>query len=462
MAFRLWPLWQLVGVVVLTMLPGEVVWAQDGDEAWLSVLQLGPRDRGTAGYRTSQNLLTESMALVGLRDVHQLPPVGSGDWIHLTGVLSGQSATQVVLTAHYDSEPGSRGDLDNASGCAAILGAASELSRVPLRHTIRLVFTDGEEKQAAGSRAWLSSLSPEVRRDMVANLNVDMVGSRFQSGPGLVHIVAGWEAGRRVLSPAWLIHAVLQAGRNAEFPIAVLDSRWSWFAQLAVRSALPTRLSDGRSFVEVNVPSVTLSDISLMAAKNHHENLDGDGGGVDETRLRAWVRALSDLSRRVDALADRPSWETEYLVLFGRVWIRRDLVWAGFLLWVLLVWRGLPGPWRQQEARDRRRMGRSYLPGFAFRMLFLVAVFLVPTFATILLYPVGIVALFRKARRFAGQQVRCVLALLPTLFFCVYLAIGQVAGWFILDRAAVLPATLVVLTLATFCTWQLDPLVGQR
>jgi len=375
----------------------------------------------------------------------------------LNGTLPGRSATSVVLTAHYDTVVDGPGDLDNASGCAAILGTVAELSTVPRQNTFQVVLTDGEEDRAAGSRAWLAELPLESRRAMLANLNVDMVGSRLHTGHGVLHVLAGWDGDRRIISPAWLVHSVLRAAETSDIHLSVLDPRWPWLAQLAVRCTLPSRLSDGRRFLESAVPSVTLSDLPLTAARRYHSELDRDA--VDSRRLRSWVQVLAATSRRLDALEDRPAWETEYLVLADRVWIRRDLVWLGFILWILLVWRGLPGSWRQRDSAARLRMGRSYLPGFAFRMLFLVTVFLIPTFATILLYPVGMLALIGKAKRPSIQRSLCLLGALPTLVFAAWLTVGQFAGWFILDRAALLPATLVLLTLATYCTWQLDPSV---
>lgn len=447
---------RVAGFFLLASVLAVVSEAQDNGDLMSQLARFGSRSPGTDGHLSSQTLLLAAMEAVGLRDVRRTPPAGPGGWSHLQGTLRGESDHEIVLTAHYDTVAENWGDLDNASGCAATMGVVAELSRVPLRNTIQVVLTDGEEEQAGGSRAWLSGLPPEARRRMVANLDVDMVGDRLNSGPGVVHILVGSEGGKRTVSPSWLVHAVLQGAETSGFPVVVLDRRWSSFAQLAVRCAVPTLLSDGRRFLESGVPSVTVSDLPMTEPRGHHSGPGGHAATVDEVRLRAWTHFLAATTRRLGALAGPPTWETEYLVLGSRVWIRRDLVWAGFFLWILLVWRGLPGSWRQRDSGDRRRMGRSYLPGLAFRMLFLVAVFLVPTFATILLYPVGTIALLGKARRPTIQQLLCFLAFLPTLAFAVWLTIGQIRGWFVLDRAGLLPATMVMLTLATFCAWQLD------
>lgn len=442
------------GIILLTAAPGVTAETRIGLELVEELSRIGPRGQGGSGRQDGQRLLLQAMEVAGLEGVQRMPRVDSEGSEHLAGSLPGGSGIRVVLTAHYDTVDDSPGVLDNASGCAAILETTSELSRVSRQHEVRVVLTDGEEAQASGSRAWLRELTLERRREMLANLNVDIVGSPDAADLGIVHILAGWNGDRRLVSPAWLVHAVLRGAETTGIDISVLDSRWSWLAQLGVRCALPTRVSDGNRFLESGIPSVTVSDLPLTAAQGYHAKLDREE--VDFERLDQWVRGLTATTRRLDVLEDRPAWETEYLVVAGRVWVRRDLMWPGFLLWILLVWRGLPGAWRQRGSAARRRMGRDYLPGFAFRMLFLAAVFLTPTFATILLYPLGLLALIGKVQRTSSQLILCTLGALPTLVFSAWLATVQFSGWLILDRGALLPAAVTLLTLATFCAWQMD------
>jgi hypothetical protein len=156
----------------------------------------------------------------------------------------------------------------------------------------------------------------------------------------------------------------------------------------------------------------------------------------------------------LDGLAARPIWQTEYLVLFGRVWPRRDLVWVGFGLWVLMVWRGLPGSWRQRSPGARRQVGRAYLPGFVLRMAFLVSLLMVPVFASMLLYPLALLTILGRGRSAFSGHVRCLLGASPVLAFTLFLASGQLAGWLVLEPAMAVPGMLVLLTLAAYCAWQ--------
>ena len=55
-----------------------------------------------------------------------------------------------------------------------------------------------------------------------------------------------------------------------------------------------------------------------------------------------------------------------------------------------LVAAGLPGGWRGAGGDARRRRGRRYLPGFALRMLFLVALLVEPVATLVLLAPAAL------------------------------------------------------------------------
>jgi Zn-dependent M28 family amino/carboxypeptidase len=92
----------------------------------------------------------------------------------------------IVLTAHYDhlgfqettgGEDGIwNGADDNASGTAAVLEIARRLaSRGPLRRSVLVLLTSGEEQGLMGS-AYYSKHPLVPREKVVLNINVDMVG----------------------------------------------------------------------------------------------------------------------------------------------------------------------------------------------------------------------------------------------------------------------------------------------
>lgn len=436
----------LTGVSLATDLPDPLELVEE-------LTATGPRTPGSPGRHRAQEMLLRMMVTAGLERVGK--EVIADEWTHLVGELPGTTLDGIVLSAHYDSVAGSPGIRDNATGCAVGLNSVSNLVRTPRQTGVRLILTDGEESLGAGSQEWIAGLSMIDRQSILANLDLDMLGDSA-GGAGIVHILVGRGRGGRVITPGWLVHATMQAAESVDFDLVAVDRYWSWWAQLAVRCALPTRVSDGRRFLESGVPAVTLSDLALTAERVGGPNGEDSLDTVDGERLQSWVRVVAATARRLDQVAEPPAHETEYLVLGGKVWHRRDLIWVGFAIWILLVWRGLPGRWRQSAAVERRRAGRSYLPGFAFRMLFLLAVFSIPTFATLLLNPVAILALAGTAPTHQLRRLMCLAAALPTLGFAGWMAVGQLRGWFVVDSAALLPAALVGLTLVTYCAWQLD------
>jgi len=90
----------------------------------------------------------------------------------------------LVLTAHYDHLGSKRGKVfngadDNASGTAALLHYAKRLKQKPLRHSVIFLFTDGEEVDLLGAKAFIAQQSALVSQFKL-NINLDMIaGSRY-------------------------------------------------------------------------------------------------------------------------------------------------------------------------------------------------------------------------------------------------------------------------------------------
>jgi len=337
---------------------------------------LGPRN-GEQAQQRAASFLVEALRRAGLQRVRAVPVSRDGAMVNVEGVLPGKTADEIVLSAHYDSVSGSPGADDDASGCGVVIAAAADLRRTPLRHTVRVVLFDGEETGGGGSEGWLRDLGTEARPRILAHLNLEMVGWQGSAGP-VIHSFS-------TPPPGWLVHSVLKSGEAVDWPFVVTDNRFPLLAQLVVRSAEALYGSDSEPFLKRGIPSATLSDSSLMALDPAYHQPTDIAGRLDARRLDRWVQATAAAVRRLDALAGRPLAEDQYLAIAGRVWLRRDLMWAGFLLWVLLVFRGRPGRWRGTSADEHGRQMRSYLPGFLFRLLLLLAIFLAPVFSVLLL-----------------------------------------------------------------------------
>jgi Zn-dependent M28 family amino/carboxypeptidase len=99
---------------------------------------------------------------------------------NIIGIQKGQSSKTIIIGSHYDSISGTPGADDNASGCAMTLLVARQLSRIKLRHTIRYIFFDAEERGLIGSSYYAKNMQEHcdfmVNFDMIGCLRASSVG----------------------------------------------------------------------------------------------------------------------------------------------------------------------------------------------------------------------------------------------------------------------------------------------
>ena len=376
----------------------------------------------------------------------------SGEVRNLVGLLPGSTPREIILSAHFDSVADSPGAGDDASGCGVVIAAAADLTRTPLAHGVRVVLFDREEDRLAGSRSWLSTLEPGERDRILADLNVEMVGWGGSAG-AVVHLFGVERRGSRVVPPAWLAHAVLEAGRAIGWPLSAADPRISVLGQLVVRTTELRHYADSDALLAEGIPAILLSDSSLTAFDPaYHTPADGRDR-LDRQRLERWTDLVAASVRRLDGLKGRPRDDDRYLVVGGRVLHRRVLYWIGFAVWVALVFRGLPGRWRRRAGGERRRAGRRYLPGYVTRMLFLVSLLVAPVLSVALLLPAALAALgrWRSARaRWMAQSV----TLLPVFLYLLVLGVATGRGFVRSVEIGALSLALVASSLAAF-SWAL-------
>ena len=104
------------------------------------------------------------------------------DATNLMGLLEGSVDPRrfILVSAHYDHLGVRDGVLypgadDNASGVAAMLGAAAYFSQHPPRHSIVFVAFDAEEMGLRGAHYFVEH-APIDLRSIIVNVNLDMVG----------------------------------------------------------------------------------------------------------------------------------------------------------------------------------------------------------------------------------------------------------------------------------------------
>ena len=99
-----------------------------------------------------------------------------GESHNVVAELPGEGDEWIVLTAHYDSTPLSRGVYDNLTGCLGLLEIMDALKGKKRRFGLRFVFCGSEERGLLGSKAWVRDHEDELK-NVVLNINLDMIGS---------------------------------------------------------------------------------------------------------------------------------------------------------------------------------------------------------------------------------------------------------------------------------------------
>ncbi|MCO4798132.1 MAG: M28 family peptidase [Colwelliaceae bacterium] len=109
--------------------------------------------------------------------------IGSNVIALIEGVA--QNNEYIVLTAHYDhlgtkAKKVFNGADDNASGTAALLSIAEMLVKKPINHNVIILFTDAEESNLKGSKAFINQ-NPNLIGNIKLNINLDMLAGSDKS-----------------------------------------------------------------------------------------------------------------------------------------------------------------------------------------------------------------------------------------------------------------------------------------
>ncbi len=181
--------------------------------------------------------------------------------------LPGSGEATVILGAHYDTVPGVQGANDNTSGTATLLAIARELAESSFPFTLRFISFGSEEIGLVGSGFYVTSLSESERRDIVAMINFDVVGSG--TGP-------------RVLGDGELTDMVLESGDTLG-----IDVRWS--------PGLQGGSSDHASFLDAGIPAVMLFSDDFSRIHTPEDTFEF----IDPSLMESAVRLASDLVNRL-------------------------------------------------------------------------------------------------------------------------------------------------------------------
>ena len=182
--------------------------------------------------------------------------------------IPGRTDEWVVLSAHYDSTPLSRGAYDNMSGCIGLLGIMEALrGKAPLRYGLRFVFCGSEEVGLLGSKAYTAAHEAELEK-IALDINLDMIGTYMG------RFIACISAENKLLH--YLEYLCAQRG-------------WGLHARQDVYS------SDSTPFADKGVPALSFARIAPKSQATIHNRYD-TRALLSEDQLIADIGFLSDFT----------------------------------------------------------------------------------------------------------------------------------------------------------------------
>ncbi len=182
--------------------------------------------------------------------------------------IPGKTDEWIVLSAHYDSTPLSRGAYDNMSGCVGLLGIMEALrGKAPLRYGLRFVFCGSEEVGLLGSKAYTAAHEKELEK-IALNINLDMIGTCMG------RFIACISAENKLLH--YLEYYCAQHG-------------WGLYARQDVYS------SDSTPFADHGVPALSFARIAPHSQATIHNRYDTKAL-LSEAQLISDIGFLSDFT----------------------------------------------------------------------------------------------------------------------------------------------------------------------
>ena len=159
----------------------------------------------------------------------------------------GESAEKIVVGAHYDKVAHGCGAVDNWTGVVTLAHLYRTLKDVPLKKTLIIVAFGKEEKGLIGSRAMTKAISKEQAAEYCAMINIDSLG----------------------LAPPQVADN-MSSKKLGQFTEDLAKEMKMPFSRARIEGAN----SDSSSFVDKNIPAVTIHGMSNEWSKILHSGND--------------------------------------------------------------------------------------------------------------------------------------------------------------------------------------------
>ncbi len=257
-------------------LPGPDLARLEADVRRLSVVRHPVAS--PAALAAVEDFIALELGAAGLRVERQLFEWRGREFHNVVGTRDGSDPARpwVVVCAHFDSRPRTRGADDNASGVAAMLEVARMVRRAPLAASVQCVGLNLEELQrlpfgyAIGSRAYAELLRRDGRR-LAGALNLEMLaftGPRQHAPPGVRLLKRVPRRGDFLAAVGdWGSRKLLASFERAAAPHVPLVTLIVPFKGWPLPD---TRRSDNARFWDAGFPSLLVTDTADLRNPNYH------------------------------------------------------------------------------------------------------------------------------------------------------------------------------------------------
>jgi Peptidase family M28 len=271
------------------------------------------RAPSTAGAQGAADWVERQLAPYGL-SIHRetftaaVPGQGPVRLVNVVAEKAGLSQRQIVVMAHRDDTGTGSGLDDNASGTAALIELARAYAptagapQASLPYSLVFLSTDGGTVGALGAAHYASE--PATRRNVIAVINLDTIGSR-----GVPRLEIGGDTAR---SPAAGLVETLRAMLARE--TGVDPSRPSGLRQL-IDLGFPFSAYEQAPFITRGIPAVTVT----TAGDRPPGTLGPVRESLDVTRLGQIGRAAQNAVGAMEQGVALPQGPASYVFLGQRL-----------------------------------------------------------------------------------------------------------------------------------------------
>jgi Zn-dependent M28 family amino/carboxypeptidase len=236
-------------------------------DRYLAVLRtlagLGTRNSLHPGFDEALTLADGVLSGFGYSTEHVDVSIPGGITNNLIAFREGlnPAASDILVVAHLDSvnvldddiDAPAPGADDNASGSAGALELAGVLCSTNWRNNLRIILFGGEEQGLFGSRQYVDSLDVAARDRVDVVINMDMIGRRNGTEPGV--LIEG-------------------AAVSEQLMRSLADCAAAW-TDLAIWTSLDANNSDHVPFIEAGIPAVLTIEADDRANTAVHTPDDG-------------------------------------------------------------------------------------------------------------------------------------------------------------------------------------------